>query len=97
MERGEDESPEDVKRRVGSISNGKLLRLRERFDRLAEFKNQKSALVDAVVASRKREKDTGYKTHLARKPAGSLLDMLERDRKALARERARAAAEARSR
>jgi hypothetical protein len=89
VEKQADEEKADVVKRLGGVSNAKLLRLRERMNRFAEFRSQKSALIEMVVGNAKRDKDPGFKARVGQHTVGALLDIVERDERAQKREQAK--------
>ncbi len=89
VEKTAEEEKADVVKRLGGVSNSKLLRLRERMNRFAEFKSQKSAVIDSVVNNAGRSKDAGFKAKVSRLTVGALLDIADRDEKAQKREKAK--------
>lgn len=70
-----DESAGDMKQRLMTVSNKKLLRLADAMTRLTEKYGGKEQLVDAVSQARGKAKDQDYKSKLASYSVPRLLDM----------------------
>ena len=56
------------------VSNAKLLRLHATFSEVKEKFGSRAKLIDAILASEKREKDAGYKKRLEAYPVPRLYD-----------------------
>jgi hypothetical protein len=74
IERG-DESKDDLKTRLQTSSNAKLLRLLEIASAVQERFGSKEKLVDAILALQKRAKDADYRKKLLSYSPTRLLDM----------------------
>jgi len=75
LERGE-ESKDELKARLLSASNAKLLRLHRIANELKEgFGGSREKLVDAILGKVNRVKDADYKSKLLALTPGRLLDM----------------------
>jgi hypothetical protein len=75
LERGE-ESKDELKARLLSASNSKLLRLHKIASDLKEgFAGSREKLVEAILGTMNRVKDADYKTKLLAYTPGRLLDM----------------------
>jgi hypothetical protein len=74
LERGE-ESKDDVKKRLQSSSNTKLLRLFETATELKDRFGTKEKLVDAILAKMNRKGDQDYRQKLLLWSPGRLLDL----------------------
>lgn len=70
-----DESKAELKERLLSVSNQKLLRLSVAMQTLAEKYGSKASLVDAVSSARGKAKDQDYKDKLESYSVPRLLDM----------------------
>jgi hypothetical protein len=74
LERGE-ESKEDLKKRLQSSSNTKLLRLLETATELKDRFGSKEKLVAAILDKLGRRQDADYRTKLLAWSPGRLLDL----------------------
>ena len=74
LERGE-ESKEDLKKRLQSSSNTKLLRLLEAATELKDRFGTREKLVDAILAKMGRQKDADFRTKLLAWTPARLLDL----------------------
>lgn len=75
LERGE-ESKDELKARLLSASNAKLLRLHRIANEMKEgFAGSREKLVDAILTTMNRVKDADFKTKLLAYTPGRLLDM----------------------
>jgi len=74
LERGE-ESKEDLKKRLQSSSNTKLLRLLEAATELKDRFGTREKLVDAILAKMGRAKDADFRTKLLAWTPARLLDL----------------------
>ena len=74
LERGE-ESKDDLKKRLQSSSNTKLLRLLETATELKDRFGTKEKLVDAILTKLGRKQDADYRKKLLAWSPGRLLDL----------------------
>jgi hypothetical protein len=74
LERGE-EGKDELKQRLQSSSNTKLLRLLETATELKDRFGTKEKLVDAILAKMGRKQDGDYRTKLLAWSPGRLLDL----------------------
>ena len=74
LERGE-ESKDDLKKRLQSSSNTKLLRLLETATELKDRFGTREKLVDAILAKMGRAKDADFRTKLLAWTPARLLDL----------------------
>ena len=75
------ENVTDFKKRMQSVSNGKLLRLSDLSKRVQEHYSDKTSLVKAVATMKMKLKDSDYIKKLETYSMGKLLSMLDKSSK----------------
>lgn len=70
-----DESEDDIRQRLMTVSNKKLLRLSDAFRALDQKYGSKAKLVDALSEARGKAKDQDFKAKLTSYSVARLLDM----------------------